>query len=159
MKLMHGKLSMGTSSNTKALLQTLLWRQQGNIGGRLGKLVIYIHNVMRPIQIFASHVITLMWGFLEPKKTSFSPEMSHYCFESIFYFDKTFDEKWKFKSSFPNWWWAIEFEKHLKKFGILAFIFCSSWNSPIFWSGNPPFFKPTSSSISPESSSSVSGTK
>ena len=59
---------MSTSSNTKALLQTLLWRQQGNIGGRLGKLVIYIHNVMRPIQIFASHVITLMWGFLEPKK-------------------------------------------------------------------------------------------
>ena len=62
---------MGTSSNTKALLQALLWRQQGNIGGRLGKLVIYIHNVMRPIQIFASHIITLMWGFLEPKKRHF----------------------------------------------------------------------------------------
>ena len=62
---------MSTSSNTKALLQTLLWRQQGNIGGRLGKLVIYIHNVMRPIQIFASHVITLMWGFLEQKKRHF----------------------------------------------------------------------------------------
>ena len=112
---MHGKVSMSTSSNTKALLQTLLWRQQGNIGGRLGKLVIYIHNVMRPIQIFASHVITLMWGFLEQKKTSFSPEMSHFCFQSIFYFDKTFDEKWKFKSSFPNWWWAIESSRNIWK--------------------------------------------
>ena len=71
MKLMHRKVSMSTSSNTKALLQTLLWRQQGNIGGRLGKLVIYIHNVMRPIQIFASHIITLMWGFLEPKTRTF----------------------------------------------------------------------------------------
>ena len=68
---MHRKVSMGTSSNTKALLQTLLWRQQGDIGGRLGKLVIYIHNVMRPIQIFASHIVTLMWGFLEPKKRTF----------------------------------------------------------------------------------------
>ena len=111
---MHRKVSMGTSSNTKALLQTLLWRQQGDIGGRLGKLVIYIHNVMRPIQIFASHIVTLMWGFLEQKKADFSPQMSHFGIESIFYFDKTFDEKWKFKASFPNWWWAIEFEKHLK---------------------------------------------
>ena len=68
MKLMHRKVSMGTSSNTKALLQALLWRQQGDIGGRLGKLVIYIHNVMRPIQIFASHIVTLMWGFLEQKR-------------------------------------------------------------------------------------------
>ena len=24
------------------------------------------------------------------------------------------NEKWKFKASFPNWWWAIDFEKHLK---------------------------------------------
>ena len=68
---MHRKVSMGTSSNTKALLQTLLWRQQGDIGGRLGKLVIYIHTVMRPIQIFASHIITLMWGFLELKTRTF----------------------------------------------------------------------------------------
>ena len=140
-KLMHRKFSMGTSSNTKALLQTLLWRQQGNIGGRLGKLVIYIHNVMRPIQIFASHVITLMWGFLEPKKTSFSPEMSHFCFESIFYFDKTFDEKWKFKSSFPNWWWAIEFEKHLKKVWNTCFYLLFLLKFSNFLVGKPPFLQ------------------
>ena len=132
---------MSTSSNTKALLQTLLWRQQGNIGGRLGKLVIYIHNVMRPIQIFASHVITLMWGFLEPKKTSFSPEMSHFCFESIFYFDKTFDEKWKFKSSFPNWWWAIEFEKHLKKVWNTCFYLLFLLKFSNFLVGKPPFLQ------------------
>ena len=159
MKLMHGKVSMSTSSNTKALLQTLLWRQQGNIGGRLGKLVIYIHNVMRPIQIFASPIFTLMWGFLEPKKRHFHLKCHIFVLNRYFTLTKRSMKSGSSNLPFPTDDEQSSSRNIWKKFGILAFIFCSSWNSPIFWSGNPPFFKPTSSSISPESSSSVSGTK
>ena len=162
---MHRKVSMGTSSNTKALLQALLWRQQGDIGGRLGKLVIYIHNVMRPIQIFASHLILSPWceDFWNQKSGLFTSNVTFWYWIDILLWQNI---RWKVEVQILLFQLMMSNRVRVtfEKFGTLAFIlssdvFCSSWNSPIFWSGNPLFFKLVSSSISPESSSSVSGTK